>query len=203
MCTQVRAIPVRGKPSVEAMRAAGEYADLAELWLHVDTTVGELDYSDRSPAAARKVHDALMLLLCFREHPITRPSCMRQLLVPGAVLTACNVCASPACPGNHWQGATAVFTHYKTARSNGDFRLTVQAGSKTAEVLAQYLAWARPLLLKDQAAATLFLTTAGRSFITEGCWNEYLPRLLSSCAKLTWTRVRPPAARLLPACAPA
>jgi len=145
-------------------------------------------------ANARRVHDALMLLLCFREHPITRPTCMRLLLVPG-VVEACSLCTVAGCLGNSWQGDTAVIRHYKTASTYGNHTITVVPGSKTQLVLQEYTSWARPLLLKETSSNALFLTRYGRPFIRDGCFNKYLPRLLLavSGAKLSWTKVRPAA----------
>ena len=190
LCNQLRALPAH-KRSVEELREAGEYADLAELWLQIDTYLDSIDFSVHTEANARKAHDALMLLLCFREHPITRPTCMRLLLVPG-VLEACNQCSVAGCLGNSWQGNTAVIRHYKTAGTYGNHVITVQPGSKTEQVLEQYTTWARPLLLKEPASSALFLTRYGRPFIRDGCFNKYLPRLLLglSGAKLSWTKVR-------------
>ena len=54
-------------------------------------------------------------------------------------------------------------------------------GSKTQMVLQQYVSWARPLLVKDRDYA-LFLTRYGKGFTRDGCFNNYLPRLLQQ----TW-----------------
>ena len=194
LCNQLRALP-SNKRSIEELRQAGEYADLAELWLQIDTFVADTDFAVRSEVNARRVHDALMLLLCFREHPITRPTCMRLLLVPG-VVEACSLCSTPGCLGNSWTGNTAVIRHYKTAATYGNHAITVQPGSKTELVLDHYTSWARQLLLKDTSSNALFLTRYGKPFIRDGCFNKYLPRLLQtvSGAKLSWTKARAPAA---------
>jgi hypothetical protein len=60
------------KRTIEELRQAGEYADLAELWVAIDAYLLTVDYSVHTEANARRVHDALMLLLCFREHPAGR-----------------------------------------------------------------------------------------------------------------------------------
>jgi len=179
------------KRSIEELRQAGEYVDLAELWLQIDTFLAELDFSEHTEANARRFHDALMLLLCFREHPITRPTCIRLLLVPG-VQVPCSVCTTAGCLGNSWTGRTAVIRHYKTSGTYGSHSITVQEGSKTELVLKEYMSWARPLLLKDTSSHALFLTRYGKPFIREGCFNKYLPRLLQvlSGAKLSWTKAR-------------
>jgi hypothetical protein len=190
LCNQLRALP-SDKRSIEELRQAGEYVDLAELWLQIDTFLAELDYSEHTEVNARRIHDALMLLLCFREHPITRPTCIRLLLVPG-VLLPCNLCNVPGCMGNSWSGRTAVIRHYKTSGTYGSHSITVLEGSKTEQVLKEYICWARPMLLKDTSSHALFLTRYGKPFIRDGCFNKYLPRLLQSLsgAKLSWTKAR-------------
>ena len=179
------------KRSIDELRQAGEYVDLAELWLQIDTFLDELDYTVHSEVNARRVHDALMLLLCFREHPITRPTCIRLLLVPG-VQEPCSLCTTPGCLGNSWTGRTAVIRHYKTSGTYGNHSITVVEGSRTELVLKQYVSWARPLLLKDHSSSALFLTRYGKPFSRDGCFNKYLPRLLQtvSGAKLSWTKAR-------------
>ena len=149
-----------------------------------------MDYSVHTEANARRVHDALMLLLCFREHPVTRPTCMRLLLVPG-VLQACTLCNVPGCLGNAWDGITAIIRHHKTASTYGTHTITVLEGSKTQMVLQEYVSWARPLLVKDSTDYALFLTRYGKGFTRDGCFNKYLPRLLQqvSGAQLSWTKV--------------
>ena len=149
-----------------------------------------MDYSVHTEANARRVHDALMLLLCFREHPVTRPTCMRLLLVPG-VLQACTLCSVPGCLGNAWDGITAIIRHHKTASTYGTHTITVLEGSKTQMVLQEYVSWARPLLVKDSTDYALFLTRYGKGFTRDGCFNKYLPRLLQqvSGAQLSWTKV--------------
>ena len=149
-----------------------------------------MDYSVHTEANARRVHDALMLLLCFREHPVTRPTCMRLLLVPG-VLQACTLCSVPGCMGNAWDGITAIIRHHKTASTYGTHTITVLEGSKTQMVLQEYVSWARPLLVKDSTDCALFLTRYGKGFTRDGCFNKYLPRLLQqvSGAQLSWTKV--------------
>jgi hypothetical protein len=198
LCNQLRALP-SDKRSIEELRQAGEYVDLAELWVQIDTFLDELDYSEHTEVNARRIHDALMLLLCFREHPITRPTCIRLLLVPGVQLP-CSLCTVPGCLGNSWSGRTAVIRHYKTSGTYGSHSITVQEGSRTELVLKEYICWARPMLLKDTSSHALFLTRYGKPFIRDGCFNKYLPRLLQSLsgAKLSWTKARA-AARAAPA----
>lgn len=190
LMTQLMALPAH-KRSIADLRAAGEYVDLADLWLQIDTYLDGLDCSVHTEENARRVHDALMLLLCFREHPVTRPTCMRLLLVPG-VVEACSLCTAVGCLGNSWSGATAVIRHYKTAGTYGDHTITVKPGSRTEDMLQQYTTWARQLLVTDQGVTALFLTHYGRAFTTDGTFNMYLPRLLFriSGAKLSWTKVR-------------
>lgn len=189
LVNQLKALPAH-KRSLEELRAAGEYCDLAELWLHIDTFLAEVDYTLHTPANARVVHDALMLLFCFRDHPVTRPTCIRYLLLPGTV-EACRQCTVAGCLGNSWSGMTAIIRHFKTASTYGTHAITVQAGSRTEFVLGEYVAWSRPLLIKDASSNALFLTRHGRPFIRDGCFNKYLPRLLLqvSGAKLSWTKV--------------
>lgn len=165
--------------------------DLAELWLQIDSYLQDTDFTERTEANARRVHDALMLLLCFREHPITRPTCMRILQVPGEP-QPCSLCTTPGCLGNSWTGSTAVFRHYKTSGTYGNHTITVLPGSKTELVLQHYTGWGRALLLKDPSSNALFLTRYGKPFIRDGCFNKYLPRLLQSVsgAKLSWTKAR-------------
>ena len=176
---------------MEELRQAGEYVELAELWLQIDGYLQETDLTEHTETNARRVHDALMLLLCFREHPITRPTCMRLLQVPGEP-QPCSLCTVPGCLGNSWTGNTAVIRHYKTAGTYGAHTITVQPGSMTELMLQEYTAWARALLLKDLSSNALFLTRYGKPFIRDGCFNKYLPRLLQavSGAKLSWTKVR-------------
>ncbi len=56
-------------------------------------------FTRASPSCAEtaEVPRPAMLLLCFRERPVTRPTCMRLLLVPGVqrVLQACTLCSVP------------------------------------------------------------------------------------------------------------
>jgi hypothetical protein len=153
LCNQLRALP-SDKRSIEELRQAGEYVDLAELWLQIDTFLAELDYSEHTEVNARRIHDALMLLLCFREHPITRPTCIRLLLVPG-VLLPCNLCNVPGCMGNSWSGRTAVIRHYKTSGTYGSHSITVLEGSKTEQVLKEYICWGRtPAATRSSSRAT-------------------------------------------------
>ena len=172
--------------------------------MQIDAYLDSMDFSVHTEANARRAHDALMLLLCFREHPVTRPTCMRLLLVPG-VVEACSQCSVAGCLGNSWTGNTAVIRHYKTASTYGNHTITVQPGSKTEQVMLQYTSWARPLLLKEPNSNALFLTRYGRPFIRDGCFNKYLPRLLLtlSGAKLSWTKARAAAAAAAAATAPA
>ena len=158
--------------------------------MQIDSFLDSTDFSAHTELNARRTHDALMLLLCFREHPVTRPTCMRLLLVPG-VQEPCSQCTVPGCLGNSWVGNVAVIRHYKTASTYGNHTITVQPGSRTEQVLQEYCSWARPLLLKDTSSNALFLTRFGRPFIRDGCFNKYLPRLLQqlSGAKLSWTKV--------------
>lgn len=186
LCNQLRAMRVR-RTSIADLRTAGKYCDLAELWLYIDQQVAAIDLTVHTPDNARRVHDALMLLLCLREHPVARPDCMRWLLTPGAA-QPCAQCSVPGCPGNAWNGNVATFVHFKTAASHGEHRIEVKAGSKTALFSEAYQTWARALLLKEDTNY-MFLTTKGRAFKTAGSWALYLPRLLSSCAQLTWTKV--------------
>lgn len=178
------------KRSVAELRAAGEYADLGAIWLHIDDMAASIDLGDHSPANARRVHDAFMLHLCFRERPIARPSCIRLLKVPGAFFEQCSECSDPSCLGNGWQGNTIVMRHYKTSGAYGDYTIEVAPGSKTALFMEAYLDWGRPLLLQEETNA-LFLNTRGKAFRDASAFNKYMPRLLQGVAKLTWTRVRP------------
>lgn len=156
--------------------------------MYIDQLVASIDLNDHTPANARRVHDALMLLLCFREHPITRPSCIRLLRVPGAPLELCSECTDSSCPGNGWEGDTIVMRHYKTAGAYGSFTINVRAGSKTAVFKEQYLTWARPLLLEEETNV-FFLSTRGKAFRNANSFNKYMPRLLQGVAKLGWTKV--------------
>jgi hypothetical protein len=169
------------------LRQAGKYCDLSELWLYTDSVVDKVNLSVHTAANARLVHDALMLLLCFRENPVTRPTCVRLLLQPG-VLEDCSICEVGGCLGNSWQGMTAVFSHYKTASTYGQHTIKVQPGSRTELFLQNYTDWARPLLVQEDTNA-LFLNVRGRAFYSDGSFNKYLPRLLAGCAKLSWTKV--------------
>jgi hypothetical protein len=189
LTTQLRSLPIQ-RPTVEQLRQAGQYCDLADVWHSIDIKVDKVDLDVRTAANARCVHDGLMMLLGLREQPITRPSCIRLLLVPGAPADVlCQECEVPGCPGNRWMGLTAVLHHFKTQGTYGTHSIRVAEGSRTARFLAAYVDWARPLLATEDTSA-LFLTTRGRAFRSEGAFNKYLPRLLLDCAKLSWTRVR-------------
>jgi len=190
---QLRALPA-DKPSIASLTEAGKYCELADLWLQVDSMYDELDFEARDVANARRVHDVLMLMLCFREHPVTRPTCIRLLLAPGEE-EECIVCDNPSCLGNSWHGKTAVIRHHKTSGTYGEHRIKVVANSRTDICLDAYVNWARSLLVQEETSA-LFLTTRGRAFKSDTSFNKYLPRLLAPVAELSWTRVRAPAAAL-------
>ena len=90
-------------------------------------------FTRASPSCAKtaEVPRPAILLLCFRERPVTRPTCMRLLLVPG-VLQACTLCSVPGCLGNAWDGITAIIRHHKTASTYGTHTITVLEGSSCA-----------------------------------------------------------------------
>lgn len=165
----------------------GKYTDLAALWTHIDDLYDAIDWADRSISAARTVHDVLLLMLCLREHPIVRPGCLRVLLAPG-VTAPCPSCSLPGCPGNSWNGATAVIRHFKTERSHVVHHIVVAPGSKSARLLGEYTSWARAALATADTPY-MFLSARGDAF-SPSAWCKYLPRLLSDVADVGWTRVR-------------
>ncbi len=175
------------KPTVESLRLAGKYCDLSDLWLYCDSVVEKVDLSVHTDINARAVHDALMILLCLRENPVTRPTCVRLLLQPG-VVEECSICDLEGCLGNSWQGLNAVFSHYKTASTYGVHMIKVEPGSKTELFLENYCDWARDLLVQGDTNV-LFLNMKGLPFQSDCGFNKYLPRLLAGCATLSWTKV--------------
>jgi hypothetical protein len=153
--------------------------------VHIDELYEAVDWDDRSPAAARTIHDLLLLMLCIREHPIVRPGCLRLLLAPGQV-APCSTCTLPGCPGNSWTGTVAVIRHFKTESSHHVHNIVVAPGSRTEKLLGEYTSWARALLATPGNPYT-FISTKGGMF-SSSAWYSYMPRLLSCVAELGWTR---------------
>jgi hypothetical protein len=181
-------MPVQ-RVSVEAMRQAGTWLDVGELFRVIDLHLEELDMSARDAPAARALHDGLLACVAVRHHPPNRPGCLAKLLVPGATVP-CGACTAPGCPGNHFEGSVAVLVHHKTQAHRGPIKLNIQEGSVTSKLLHLYLDWARPLLVAVEGDPFLFLNTKGRGMSDSGL-AEYLPRVLHSwgagqlgCSKL-------------------
>lgn len=198
LCRQLLAMPRREPPTVEDLTSAGQFCSLDKLWAFCDATFDSVDFDDRTRLGARRVHDTLMLFLCLREHCVKRPSCMWEVRVPGASIQCTHAgCSKPGCRGNAWRaggGAPVLdIVHYKTERSSGGkCTIKVQAGSKTARLLAAHTEWGRALLLargQDQNSS-LWVTQTGRAFSSGKRFAMYLPALLKPCVKVTWTALR-------------
>jgi hypothetical protein len=187
--TQLRSLPTIAKPSTQQLRDVGKYTDLATLWLFIDSEYDAIDWDARSHAAARTIHDVLMLMFCLREHPIVRPSCIRLLFAPG-LSGPCPVCSLPACPGNAFEGNIANIRHFKTERSHGLHQIVIRPGSKTEKLLAAWMGWARAMLVQP-GCNYLFINSNGDAF-SPSSFYKYMPALLAPVAELGWTRVRIP-----------
>ena len=193
LCRQLAAMHQDAAPTAAELSRAEQYADLAAIWGFCDSLYDALDFADRSREAARRIHDALMAFLCLRENPITRPACMWLIKRPGAS-SPCDVpgCTKPGCRGNAWRSAFVLdIVHFKTAKSHKLHTIRVPEGSRTAKLLAAYSGWARELLLANGVVSdSLWLGSAGKPFTSARGFAQYLPRILSRCASVTWTRLR-------------
>jgi hypothetical protein len=199
LCRQLIAMPRREPPTVEELTRAGKFCSLEQLWAFCDASYDAVDFDDRTRRGARRVHDALMLFLCLREHCVTRPSCMWLAKAPGAT-SPCTLagCTKPGCRGNAWRaggGDAPVLdlVHFKTERSRGGkCSVKVQAGSRTARLLAAHAAWGRQLLLAgdQERNDSLWVSPSGRAFSSGKRFAAYLPALLKPCVSATWTALR-------------
>ena len=190
--SQLLAIPAAVKPTTEELTRAGQFCELGPLWAHIDQIYDALDFSDKSAAAARKVHDSLMLSLCLRESPVTRPSCMWRVRTPGSD-KSCDFpgCKRPGCRGNSFRDGWSVLeiAHFKTDKSHALYTIRIDPAGRTARLMSEYMTWGRALLLRgEEATDSLWISNAGRPFGTSKTFATYLPGLLKGCAQLTWTR---------------
>jgi hypothetical protein len=199
---QLAALPTAARPTVEELTLAGKYVDLAEVWLYIDGLFDALDFADRSPANARRVHDVLMLHVCLRGSPVKRPGCMGVIKSPGLQISTCGWqgCTAVGCTGNSWTRRAAdgawilTLVHFKTAGVHGGHEAQVihfLTACNTGVLLGAYTDWARELLVKEPTS-DMWLTGAGRAFKSEGTFNDYMPRLLLPVLKggCTWTALR-------------
>ena len=174
-------------------------ADLGSLWTFIDQEYALIDFADRSEETARAVHDSLMLHLCLRESPVTRPLCMSSLTAPG-LEAACTFpgCTKKGCLGNSFRRSgdgppTIVdIQHFKTAKSHGSYSLRIDPQGRTSKLLAAHSNWGRAMLLRADSASSpcLWVNSVGRPFASARSFGIYLPSLLKECVHVTWTRLR-------------
>ena len=193
-------LPGAVKPSIEELRTAGKYIDLAELMLAVDAYTGQVDTDgERTKELANDVQDALMLRLTLRESAPKRPRCWSEVLLRQSTDACAHAgCSRQGCRGNsvvrHASGAFTVhLSHFKTSKSHAPQTLPVAPDSVTGRLLAAQVDWARPMLLSGTQDHRCLWVGRGGAQLGPQAFAKRMPRTLQrilSHTDLGWNRIR-------------